>query len=53
MRRSAKHGGEDRAESLEPTADAALIGMSTGSSIECGVSLPRLSRLWLSSIRST
>ena len=32
MRRSAKHGGEDRAESLEPTADAALIGMSTGSS---------------------
>ena len=39
--------------SLEPTADAALIGMSTGSSIECGVSLPRLSRLWLSSIRST
>jgi hypothetical protein len=36
--------------SLEPTADAALIGMSTGSSIECGVSLPRLLRLWLGSI---
>ena len=37
--------------SLEPTADAAPNHMSIDSSIEFGVSLPRLSRLWLSSIR--
>ena len=37
--------------SLEPTADAVLISMSTDSSTEFGVSLPRFTRLWLSSIR--
>ena len=37
--------------SLEPTAYAALFTMSMDSSIEIGVSLPRLPRLWLSSIR--
>jgi hypothetical protein len=34
--------------SLEPTADAVLISMSVDSSNTVRVSLPRLSRLWLS-----
>jgi hypothetical protein len=37
--------------SLEPTADAVAVHMSRDSSIEFEVSLPRLSRLRLSSIR--
>jgi hypothetical protein len=37
--------------SLEPTADAVPIHMNRDSSIEFGVSLPRLTRLLLSSIR--
>jgi hypothetical protein len=36
---------------LQPTADAVLISMKLDSLIEVGVSWPRLSRLWLSSIR--
>ena len=35
--------------SLEPTADAALIRMRMDSSIALRVSLPRFTRLWLSS----
>jgi hypothetical protein len=38
-------------KALEPTADAALFSMSMDSSIEFRVWLPRLTRLWLSSIR--